>query len=58
MYTAHLSKDRKLKKLIDQHGEIKLSKRKNMALWLCRAIMSQQLSTKVAEVIYKRFLDF
>lgn len=57
MYTEHLSKDRKLKKLIEQHGEIKLSKRKNMALWLCRAIMSQQLSTKVAEVIYKRFLD-
>jgi DNA-3-methyladenine glycosylase II len=57
MYTAHLSKDRKLKKLIEQHGEIKLSKRKNMALWLCRAIMSQQLSTKVADVIYKRFLD-
>jgi len=56
-YTVHLSKDRKLKKLIDQHGEIKLSKRKNMALWLCRAIMSQQLSTKVADVIYKRFLD-
>ena len=56
MYVEHLSKDRKLKKLIEQDGEIKLSKRKNMALWLCRAIMSQQLSTKVAEVIYKRFL--
>src|SRR5688572_17393113 len=56
-YTEHLSKDRKLKKLIEQHGEIKLTKRKNMALWLCRAIMAQQLSTKVAEVIYKRFLD-
>ena len=57
MYTQHRSKDRKLKTLIRQHGEITLTKRKNMALWLCRAIMSQQLSTKVAEVIYKRFLD-
>ncbi|HZG01611.1 MAG TPA: DNA-3-methyladenine glycosylase 2 family protein [Chitinophagales bacterium] len=56
MYAAHLSKDRKLKKLIQQHGEIRLTKRKNMALRLCRAIMSQQLSTKVADVIYNRFL--
>lgn len=56
-YIAHLSKDRKLKKLIDQQGEIKISRRKNIPLRLCASIMSQQLSVKVAEVIFKRFLN-
>jgi DNA-3-methyladenine glycosylase II len=56
-YIAYLSKDRKLKKLIDEQGEIKLRKRKNIPLRLCASILSQQLSVKVAEVIYRRFLD-
>ena len=56
-YIAHLSKDRKLKKLIDEQGEIKLRRRKNIPLRLCASIMSQQLSVKVAEVIFKRFLN-
>ena len=56
-YIAHLSKDKKLKKLIDEQGEIKLRNRKNIPLRLCASIMSQQLSVKVAEVIYKRFLN-
>ena len=56
-YVAHLSKDRKLKKLIDEQGEIKLRRRKNIPLRLCASIMSQQLSVKVAEVIFKRFLN-
>ena len=56
-YIAHLSKDKKLKKLIDEHGEIKLRRYKNIPLRLCASIMSQQLSVKVAEVIYRRFLD-
>jgi DNA-3-methyladenine glycosylase II len=56
-YIAHLSKDRKLKKLIDEHGEIKLHRYKNIPLRLCASIMSQQLSVKVAQVIYKRFLN-
>lgn len=56
-YIAHLSKDRKLKKLIEEQGEIKLRKRKNIPLRLCASIMSQQLSVKVAEVIYRRFLN-
>lgn len=34
-----------------------LIKRKKIYLNLCSSIMSQQLSTKVADVIYKRFLD-
>ena len=56
-YIAHLSKDKKLKKLIDEQGEIKLRRYKNIPLRLCASIMSQQLSVKVAEVIYRRFLD-
>jgi DNA-3-methyladenine glycosylase II len=56
-YVAHLSKDEKLKKLIEQHGTFTLKKQKNLYLYLCYSIMSQQLSTKVASVIRKRFLD-
>jgi DNA-3-methyladenine glycosylase II len=56
-YIIHLSKDEKLKKLIDQHGEFKLKRQKNLYLYLCYSIMSQQLSTKVARVIRQRFID-
>jgi len=56
-YTTHLSKDKKLKKIIDLHGPRTLVKRKNICTWLCASIMSQQLSTKVAKVIHQRFLD-
>lgn len=56
-YIKHLSKDRKLKKVIDGHKPYKLKKRKNIGTWLCASIMSQQLSTKVADVIYQRYLN-
>jgi DNA-3-methyladenine glycosylase II len=55
-YIPHLSKDKKLKKLIEQREPFKLKKRKHIHLHLCGSIMSQQLSTKVAAVIHKRFL--
>ena len=55
-YITHLSKDKKLKKLVDGQEPVKLQQRKNICLRLCASIMSQQLSTKVAEVIFKRFL--
>ena len=55
-HREHLSKDKRLKKLIDEAEPYELSKRKNVCLHLCSSIMSQQLSTKVAEVIYKRFI--
>jgi DNA-3-methyladenine glycosylase II len=47
-YAKHLSKDEKLKKLIKEHGPFELKKKKNLYLYLCYSIMSQQLSTKVA----------
>ena len=56
-YTEQLSKDKKLKKLIEQHEPFTLKTHRNICLRLCASIMSQQLSTKVAKVIYHRFLE-
>ncbi|MCP9749636.1 DNA-3-methyladenine glycosylase [Ferruginibacter sp. HRS2-29] len=55
-HRLHLSKDKKFKKVIDQQEEYILEKRNAIHLRLCSSIMSQQLSTKVAAVIYARFL--
>lgn len=55
-YLNHLQKDKKLKPLL-QAGPLKITKRKNVPVRLMASIMSQQLSTKVAAVIYQRFLD-
>lgn len=56
-YIEHLSKDRKLKKLFEGGTTYQLKKRRNIPLYLCASIMSQQLSVKVADVIYQRFLN-
>jgi DNA-3-methyladenine glycosylase II len=56
-YILHLAKDKKLKKLVEAAEPYRLVKRKNICTYLCASIMSQQLSTKVADVIYRRFLD-
>lgn len=55
-YIPHLSKDKKLKKVLDAQEPHTLVKRKKIYLYLCASIMSQQLNTKVADVIYNRFL--
>lgn len=55
-YKDHLSKDPILRNLIERHGPFRLEKKKNLCLYLCYSIMSQQLSTKVADVIQRRFL--
>ena len=55
-YIEHLSKDRKLKKLLMDGDKFELKKRKNICTYLCASIMSQQLSTKVATIIHNRFL--
>ncbi len=55
-HLQHLQKDKKLAKiLIEPLPPLLL--RKNIALRLMASIMSQQLSTKVAQVIYRRFLE-
>ena len=56
-YLEHLSKDKKLAKILSDHEPFKLKFHKNICLRLCASIMSQQLSTKVAKVIFNRFLD-
>jgi DNA-3-methyladenine glycosylase II len=56
-YISHLSKDKKLSKLLTDHEPFKLKFHKNICLRLCASIMSQQLSTKVAKVIFNRFLE-
>jgi DNA-3-methyladenine glycosylase II len=56
-YITHLSKDKKLKKLIEAQEPFVLSIRKKVYLHLCSSILSQQLSTRVSEVLYHRFLN-
>ncbi|HEV7622116.1 MAG TPA: DNA-3-methyladenine glycosylase 2 family protein [Flavisolibacter sp.] len=56
-YLNHLSRDKKFQKVLADHEPFELKFRKNICLRLCASIMSQQLSTKVAKVIYQRFLD-
>jgi len=55
-YHQHLKQDKKLSPILG--NEIReLTLRKNIHVRLMASIMSQQLSTRVAEVIYGRFLD-
>ena len=56
-HIAHLTKDRKLKKILELQEPYVLAKRKNVYLHLCKSIMSQQLSTKVADVFQQRFIN-
>lgn len=54
-YIEHLSADKKLRPALDCDA-YSVKKKKNVCLQLCASIMSQQLSTTVAKVIYNRFL--
>lgn len=55
-YITHLQKDKKLATIL-LGDPVVLIMRKNIPIRLMASIMSQQLSTKVAAVIFKRFLD-
>lgn len=55
-HVIHLSKDKRLKKLIESQPVFVLEKRNKVYLRLCSSVLSQQLSTTVAKVLYKRFL--
>lgn len=57
VYLTHLSKDKKLAAILKKADEKKLVKRKNVTLHLMSSVMSQQLSTKVAKVIFNRFIE-
>jgi DNA-3-methyladenine glycosylase II len=54
-YLTILQKDKRLDKVLGQQ-EYVLEPKKHVAIQLMKSIMSQQLSTKVAAVIYNRFL--
>ena len=56
-YIEILSKDLRMKMLIKATGPLKVSRRKNICLHLCRSIIAQQLSTKVATIIENRFME-
>ncbi|MEJ7678893.1 MAG: hypothetical protein WKG06_13760 [Segetibacter sp.] len=55
-YLIQLQKDKKLAKIINEPLPV-LQMRQNISLRLMASIMSQQLNTKVAKVIYRRFLE-
>ena len=55
-YQKHLKKDKGLAALVKREPYI-LKKRKNTAIRLIASIVSQQLSTTVAAIIFKRFMD-
>ena len=55
-YIEHLRKDKKLAPFINQPLHERIKPHKNIPLQLIGGIMSQQLNTKVADIIYNRFL--
>ena len=56
-HLTHLAKDKLFKKILEGQQSCVLEKRNNIHLHLCNSIMSQQLSTKVADVFQRRFLE-
>ncbi|MFM9986756.1 MAG: DNA-3-methyladenine glycosylase family protein [Flavobacteriales bacterium] len=56
-YLKHLQKDKKIASILRNQEPYELVRRKDVWLQLCYSIMSQQLSTKVADVIRGRFND-
>ena len=55
-YILHLSKDKKFARLLTDQETLAISRRRDIPLYLCFSILGQQLSTKVAATIRKRFL--
>lgn len=56
-YLDHLRKDKKLSRILENVEALELVPKKNICLSLCSSIMSQQLSVKVAQVLYNRFIE-
>jgi DNA-3-methyladenine glycosylase II len=55
-YKKHLAKDPRFKKLLKLEVNLPV-RRKNMAMRLVSSILSQQLSTSVAKIMFKRFVE-
>jgi DNA-3-methyladenine glycosylase II len=56
-YIIHLSKDKKMLRILEGQAPHQLHTYKNVTLRLMHSIMSQQLSVKVARVFQQRFID-
>lgn len=56
-YLDHLRKDKKFSRILENAEALELVPKKNICLSLCSSIMSQQLSVKVAQVLYNRFIE-
>src|SRR5580765_215956 len=55
-YIEHLRKDKRLATIINEPLHERIRPHKNIPMQLIGNIMSQQLNTKVADIIYNRFL--
>lgn len=56
-YRKHLSKDKILKGLIKKHGAFELKQQPDILVSICKSVIGQQLSTKVASIISERFIQ-
>ena len=56
-YLEHLRKDKKFARILQEAEALELGAKNNICMALCSSIMSQQLSTKVAQVLHNRFVD-
>jgi DNA-3-methyladenine glycosylase II len=56
-HQQHLSKDKRLKKAVQQLSVTSVKPLKHLHVQLCYAVIGQQLSTRVATVIKNRFID-
>jgi len=54
LYIPHLRADPVLCPIVDAHGPITLVRHNAVGLQLCRSVLGQQLSTKVARVLWSR----
>ncbi|MBS1169753.1 MAG: DNA-3-methyladenine glycosylase [Burkholderiaceae bacterium] len=52
-----MKRDRVMKKLIPQYGDLQLTGRNDPFMTLARSIVGQQISVKAAEAVWQRFLQ-
>jgi DNA-3-methyladenine glycosylase II len=56
-YVSHLSRDPVMKRIVRLTGPVRVKKNPGACLFLCRSILSQQISTKAAQAIEARLLQ-
>src|SRR5439155_23472225 len=53
----HLNRDPVMCRIIKQSGPCKLARRRDYFPFLCKAIFNQQLSGKIAKILFARFCE-